>query len=524
MAYTVKKGDTLSKLYGSNWKQLSGYTGDPTKLQIGAQLNDLPGTAAPPATAVGNQNPFTNSNPYQTTNATPTPQSANPFSNPNPYQTPNTTQQSTTQNPGVGITAPVVQKPIVAPPMTSLTSAGQSFIKARTDAGRAVDELTVKQEYRDRGFENKYGSWTGSNEQYKAMGLQDVQDSFTQMQQKIAKEGIQNSAGQNAVSPGGYNPSTGGMTTASNQPTEEFVNQTPEDYQSVTQSVLDSVGTTDLAKLIEEFSGGSLTTPEFELSKEEKEAQLTDLKNAAAQGLSTIQKSLAQRGMTFSGIRTEAEANQAAEVLSKESGINRVFAGKIIAAARQEQGRRETALTLAENNYNKALEAQGYVYNPITNTIEKTLARQKFESDENAEAVINYPNSYDEWMLAGGKQGTGMEYGKWLDRNVKKTGGTSAADKDIEETFDRIMSGGGSLLELTNTEIKNVKNKAFKMGLFDTTVPLWFKDFVENNYQKSFNASTLKTFWDEYRAPMLVTKKDEDEKTLDDLINEATGG
>ena len=34
----VEEGDTLSGIYGSNWKELSGYTGDPTKLQIGTVL------------------------------------------------------------------------------------------------------------------------------------------------------------------------------------------------------------------------------------------------------------------------------------------------------------------------------------------------------------------------------------------------------------------------------------------------------------------------------------------------------
>ena len=51
--YTVKAGDTLSKLYGANWKQLSGYTGDPTKLQIGTQLPDLPGTEKPTLESIG---------------------------------------------------------------------------------------------------------------------------------------------------------------------------------------------------------------------------------------------------------------------------------------------------------------------------------------------------------------------------------------------------------------------------------------------------------------------------------------
>ena len=34
----VEQGDTLSGIYGSNWKELSGYTGDPTKLPIGQVL------------------------------------------------------------------------------------------------------------------------------------------------------------------------------------------------------------------------------------------------------------------------------------------------------------------------------------------------------------------------------------------------------------------------------------------------------------------------------------------------------
>lgn len=49
MAYTVKQGDTLYGLYGADWKNLSGYTGDPKKLQIGTELPDLPGTTSAPA-------------------------------------------------------------------------------------------------------------------------------------------------------------------------------------------------------------------------------------------------------------------------------------------------------------------------------------------------------------------------------------------------------------------------------------------------------------------------------------------
>jgi len=40
--YSVKAGDTLYVLYGDNWRILSGYTGDPTQLKVGAILNSLP--------------------------------------------------------------------------------------------------------------------------------------------------------------------------------------------------------------------------------------------------------------------------------------------------------------------------------------------------------------------------------------------------------------------------------------------------------------------------------------------------
>lgn len=59
MAYIVKQGDTLSKLYGSNWKKLSGYTGDPAKLQVGTQLNDLPSSNVITADSLKPTQPFT---------------------------------------------------------------------------------------------------------------------------------------------------------------------------------------------------------------------------------------------------------------------------------------------------------------------------------------------------------------------------------------------------------------------------------------------------------------------------------
>jgi hypothetical protein len=39
--YTAEKGDTLWGLYGKDWREKSGYEGDPTKLQIGEVVGKL---------------------------------------------------------------------------------------------------------------------------------------------------------------------------------------------------------------------------------------------------------------------------------------------------------------------------------------------------------------------------------------------------------------------------------------------------------------------------------------------------
>lgn len=48
--YIVKPGDTLYSIYGDNWKTLSGYQGDPTKLSVGTVLNAKP-------TSINSNNP-----------------------------------------------------------------------------------------------------------------------------------------------------------------------------------------------------------------------------------------------------------------------------------------------------------------------------------------------------------------------------------------------------------------------------------------------------------------------------------
>ncbi len=137
--------------------------------------------------------------------------------------------------------------------------------------------------------------------------------------------------------------------------------------------------TTDITSIINEITTGTLTTPEGVIAGEKRTLLEETQKASAAKALTTMQQNLAKSGMTFSGIRTEAEAQLAAESLAKMSGIALDAASDIISAARKEQTRREQALEAVQEAQNSALKSMGYVINPYTGTLEKTLEREKFE-------------------------------------------------------------------------------------------------------------------------------------------------
>ncbi len=239
-------------------------------------------------------------------------------------------------------TGVVETKPIQPPVMNSLTSTGQQYLKVRQDSGLPADELSIKKLYRDRGFEDKYGEWRGNEAQYKSMWLQDIQEGVNKVNDRIATEGITDDQGKVLQQP----TRNADGSSISNVPTEEFKNPTGDDYIKMTDEILSKIGTTDMAKLIQDFSGGTLSTPELEMSKEERDAKLEELKGAAAAGLATIQKNLATRGMTFSSIRSDAEVGFAADTLAKESGINREFAGELLTPreANKREGKRHLNL------------------------------------------------------------------------------------------------------------------------------------------------------------------------------------
>ncbi len=110
----------------------------------------------------------------------------------------------------------------------------------------------------------------------------------------------------------------------------------PKDIKGNIQTPL---GTNDLAGIIGKISSGEIEVPEVAIAKEASGLAKGDEKMRAAQALESTQQMLAKKGMAFSGIRTETEANLAAEHLSRMSGISLRLASTIISAARQEQTR-----------------------------------------------------------------------------------------------------------------------------------------------------------------------------------------
>lgn len=216
--------------------------------------------------------------------------------------------------------------------------------------GAPKTETDIKARYRELGGEATMGAWTGSKEQY-----------TWQLQQEKAKPIAPPAPREIPYEPAGVE---GGITTGGQ------VNVTTPNVQ---------METTDLADIMTEINLGELQIPELEIAGEQRDIALQQLEQSATQSLSKMQQQLAKQGMTFSGIRTRYEANLAAEVLSRETGINLEMSGRIIAAARNEQARRERAIQAQQNAAQSALRAQGYIMNPFTGTLEKTLERERFE-------------------------------------------------------------------------------------------------------------------------------------------------
>lgn len=433
--YKVNSGDRLSdiaKKYGVKVSDISGYkSGDPNLIYQGEVLNiptTAPKIAGIPLQPSGQEKlsiasfeqgtPVTKSvapTVAPTLGVQPSPMANAATTTPIIAPTPIIT---TTKNPKIGI---------------SQIDAGKEVIKELTDLGVSTDINTIRSNWSKFGLDTKLGTWTGNAIQWNAYNkyskdelnkigeeAKKIQEQTTKVQEQVATEGITETPTEVSKTEGGGTGTTGEGSKVLD----------PNTLGTVQLSNL------DIGDIITEIESGTAASPETVIAGEEK-ALLTDAeKSKVAGALETFQQQMAKAGQAFSSIRSSGEAGIAAQSLSNLSGINLDLATKIVNAARQEQTRRVNALDLQQKAQSAALESMGYVIDPITGTLQKTLAREKsetvkpvrFSSGRNVyeydpatggittliEGVDTPPTSYQEWMLAGEQSGTGKSYAEYL--------------------------------------------------------------------------------------------------------------
>ena len=364
--YKVVGGDTLSaiaKKYGVKVADISGYkSGNPNLIYPGETLSF--------------QTPTLGIQPQPTTTAATTTPIVKPSITPSATlpllpTTPGLTKtplplvsqaQVTTQPPIITTT----DKPKVG---TSLIDAGKSAIQELTNMGVSSDINTIRSNWAKFGLDTKLGNWIGSATQWNAYskyakdelerietGLKQAQQTLTAGQEKVATEGITPT------------PETPTLT-----PSTTPTNLTPEQLTTV------QLSNTDIGDIINEIESWTAATPETVIAGEAAKLLTDDEKARAGQALVTFQQQMAKAGQAFSSIRSSGEAAIAAESLSRQSGINLDLATKIVNAARTEQTNRIKAINDAQKLQTESLKSMGYVVDPITGTLQKTLERERFE-------------------------------------------------------------------------------------------------------------------------------------------------
>lgn len=308
------------------------------------------------------------------------------------------TQQLITQGNTLGAAASqqtgIPYTPVsVGTPATSAIGAGQTYLTAHP----GMTELQVKDLYRTQGLDTKLREWRGTAEQWKAMStFEEIAAGVAKATQQTAQIAPQVQTLQMAKDAGMPVTGTTSVESAATYLREQGITppklitdetkEIPTIEDTTTKLTPDTenvqMDSTDITDIINEITSGEFTTPGLELSEEAAAAGKADIERNAAEALKTLQQNLAKRGMTFSGIRTEAEKGLAAESLSKMSGISRALAGAIINAATQEQKRRESAIAAQQKAQSEALKAMGYVVNPYTGKMEKTMEREKMEQPD----------------------------------------------------------------------------------------------------------------------------------------------
>ncbi len=197
---------------------------------------------------------------------------------------------------------------------------------------------------------------------------------------------------------------------------------------------------------------------------------------------------------------------------------------------------RDLETTRLNNVLNLKLQYPNAGINPTDTLEEATAKAEKYQKTapniEPPKVIGSASTGYQQWNPSTGTWET-----------IPGTGGGSISNKGNLQpsiTLQRLLSGVGSINDLTQSDKKAVQNEAYTLGLYSNTVPEWFKILVKGqeetqpkyiqdpnnkyasipnpNYGKKLSDTEIKNMWDEYRRP--IAEPEEEKSTKDKNIEE----
>jgi len=94
-------------------------------------------------------------------------------------------------------------------------------------------------------------------------------------------------------------------------------------------------------------------------------------------------------------------------------------------------------------------------------------------------------------------------YAKSISSKTGGTSGGSTTSPTESTTYQRIVSGNGSLSDLTPTEKTKVENQLYTDGYYSETPPQWFITQTQESLQQSISSEKMKILWNDYRNKVI---------------------
>lgn len=250
------------------------------------------------------------------------------------------------------------------------------------------------------------------------------------------------------------------------------------------------------------------------------------LYNAAQGNLATAQ-SLIDKAVRdkFGAEKAEREARiQNLELLKMDPALD-IEQKNRVRQIEAEDKKQEEKRTQNENNFRKNLElANQLIFEGVTDTvliqrIQEAKDRQGNYSVAEAQRIVA-----ESGLVVKGADLTGTsadlrtfqalnptlqigtpEFRTKFNQFVAEQAALTRKPEVKSNTLQRILSGVGSLADLTPSERQSVQDEAFSLGYFNEVPPDWFNKEIQNQLQSSITSEEIKRLWNEFRSPLLAT-------------------